>query len=457
MTIIKSEEYVDSKRGLLNRRIFTDEAIYREEQEKVFGRAWQFIGHDSLVPNPNDFFLTYMGEDPVILTRDAKGEVHAFLNMCRHRGNRVARADDGNAKNFMCTYHGWTYSSEGKLVSVPGLQEAYYGELDVDKLGLVSVAQLSIYAGFIFATWDPEAPSFEEYLGDMRFYLDWTFNRREGGVQLYGPEKWIIPANWKFPSDNISGDGYHITVTHLSALLVRAKWAGRNTSPSELRDGFWQRGGGYGVNTGNGNGVILRWYDSAEEARAEYRQRVPWPAVQEYEGTIAKEMEERLGVARAHSIGMTIGTVFPNFGFHDGSHFIRMWLPRGPLATEVWSFTFTDKDAPEEVKRSIRIGSLQTFGPSGSFEQDDMNNFEQCTTSGLSRRARDIPQLLSMGLGHERARDDIPGRLSGRPTNELSQQGLYKRWQEFMNAKSWSEISIAPQTAKYAGTATFEG
>ena len=106
-------------KGLLDRSVFTGEEIYQHELERIFTRAWLWIGHDS--PNPNDFFTTYMGEDPVILTRDAKGELHAMLNMCRHRGNRVVRADDGNAKNFMCTYHGWTYSSDGgKLASVPG-------------------------------------------------------------------------------------------------------------------------------------------------------------------------------------------------------------------------------------------------------------------------------------------------------------------------------------------------
>jgi Rieske [2Fe-2S] domain len=64
--------------------------------EKIFGRAWLMIGHESLVPGTDDFCHTYMGEDPVILTRDGEGRLHALLNMCRHRGNRVVRCDDGN-------------------------------------------------------------------------------------------------------------------------------------------------------------------------------------------------------------------------------------------------------------------------------------------------------------------------------------------------------------------------
>ena len=111
MVVSQKYNVIDMEKGLLDRSIFFDERTYQDELEKVFGLAWLWVGHDSLVPNPNDFFLSYMGEDPVILTRDSKGALHVFLNMCRHRGNRVVRADDGNAKNFMCTYHGWTFSN----------------------------------------------------------------------------------------------------------------------------------------------------------------------------------------------------------------------------------------------------------------------------------------------------------------------------------------------------------
>ena len=105
MVLIQKYRIIDPHTGALDPRIFTDEAIYDEEMEKIFGRAWLMSGHESLVPTPGDFFHTYMGEDPVILTRDDQGQLHALLNMCRHRGNRVVRFDDGNARTFMCTYH----------------------------------------------------------------------------------------------------------------------------------------------------------------------------------------------------------------------------------------------------------------------------------------------------------------------------------------------------------------
>src|SRR5262249_8495437 len=104
MGAARTYSVIDPATGKIDRRIFADQAVYDDEMEKIFGRAWLMIGHESLLPQVNDFFHTYMGEDPVILTRDGQGRLHALLNMCRHRGNRVVRCDDGNAKHFMCTY-----------------------------------------------------------------------------------------------------------------------------------------------------------------------------------------------------------------------------------------------------------------------------------------------------------------------------------------------------------------
>jgi phenylpropionate dioxygenase-like ring-hydroxylating dioxygenase large terminal subunit len=212
---------VDIKKGLVSRELFVNSELYEQELEKIFAKSWCFLVHESQIPNPSDFVAAYIGEDPVLVVRDSRGKINAFLNTCRHRGMRVCRADAGNAAAFTCTYHGWTYGNDGKLVGVLGYKEYYYEELDMEQWGLVPVAQVDSYKGMIFGCFDPYAPSLPEYLGDMIWYLDFLFDRCEGGAEVIGGVfKWVMPCNWKFAADNFVGDSYHFPITHISALKV---------------------------------------------------------------------------------------------------------------------------------------------------------------------------------------------------------------------------------------------
>src|ERR1041385_7937576 len=128
---------VDVDNGMISREVYTSDEIYRQEQEQIFMRAWLFVGHESMVPNPGDFAASRMGAEEVILVRDRKNQIHVFLNTCRHRGMKVCRYDEGNTPVFTCPYHGWSYATDGKLVSVPGeligvpqFATAYHGELE---------------------------------------------------------------------------------------------------------------------------------------------------------------------------------------------------------------------------------------------------------------------------------------------------------------------------------------
>ena len=449
---VEAKRYVDLEQGLLDRDIFYSEEVYQQELEKIFTQAWLWIGHESLVPNPNDFFTTYMGEDPVILTRDAKGELHAMLNMCRHRGNRVVRADDGNAKNFMCTYHGWTYSSDGgKLVSVPGLQEAYYGELDVDNLGLIEVGKLDTYAGNVFATWDPEASTLEDWLGDARYYMDIYFNRRDAGVQLTGPDKWILPTNWKMPSDNFGTDNYHTNISHRAFNVVTAQRVGQRPGP--MFQNFARGNPMYSVR-GHGLGGSLR---PEAPQQPMVRNNVPDPIFAKYGEEILPEMERRLGSFRAQRVTIGATALFPNLAIHTGSTMVRLWLPRGPQKTEVWGFQVIDKAASEEMRTMFRRHGMLAFGVAGMQEADDADNWNQCVQASRSLVGRRYQQILSMGVGRTEDTDVLPGYQSPHNTNEDRQRELYRRWQEFMSAESWADISVYPPKATYEGTATFKG
>src|SRR3954467_13493220 len=87
MTAARS--FVDLSKGLVSRRILFDEEIYRAELRNIFAKCWLFLGHVSQIRSPGDFVTNYMGEDPVIVTRDSQNKVRVFLNSCRHRGMRI--------------------------------------------------------------------------------------------------------------------------------------------------------------------------------------------------------------------------------------------------------------------------------------------------------------------------------------------------------------------------------
>jgi len=92
---------VDTRAGLISRRIFIEPEIYERELERIFARCWLFLCHERQIPRPGDFLTTSMGEDAVRVRRDSEGRVRTFLNVCGHRGNRLCR-DDGNAATFTC-------------------------------------------------------------------------------------------------------------------------------------------------------------------------------------------------------------------------------------------------------------------------------------------------------------------------------------------------------------------
>lgn len=414
------------KQGLLDRSIFSSQDVYERELEQIFARCWLFVAHESQIPRPNDFVTSYMGEDPVIVWRDGGGTIHTFLNMCRHRGNRLCRADAGNAAGFMCNYHGWNYTSDGKLSAVPGFTEVYGGDLDLSQWGLVEVAQLDSYKGLVFATFDPEAPPLRAYLGAQKPLMDFMLDRRAGGTELIGGiHKWVLKTNWKYPADNFGGDDGHHLITHASIRKV----------PVDAVD--------YAVNVADQYNKNVHVREVVPDVSADDRARMeaalsntPAGTLRDYSRRHFAETLERIGKdAYRESI---VENVFPNLSLNSGRHMIRVWHPRGPGATEMWSFCVVDKDAPQEVKDALRLHLTQTFGPAGNFEQDDVNNWQHCTETARGVVARRYPQNIQAGLT-DNPEAEVGRKLGGRL------RALYTRWAVMMEARGWTVVNLASE------------
>jgi phenylpropionate dioxygenase-like ring-hydroxylating dioxygenase large terminal subunit len=428
---------VDAEHGLVDRRIFADPAIYQLEMEQIFARAWLFMCHESQIPNPGDFFLNFMGEDRVIVVRNNEGGISVLVNSCRHRGNAVCRADEGHATSFMCTYHGWTYDLNGALVGVPGFKEVYHEELERENWGLIRAPHAESYKGFVFANMDAAAPPLYDYLGEAgRFGIDMLAEQGTMAISA-GVEKYTIKCNWKFPSDN-TPDFYH-GLSHYSAFM--SGWTGGEGN-RRLAFGGGQRTQGP-QNLLKAPGITTL---------AEYGHNSAGTWMPEDWRDLIKDDDDfnqwRLDPEKLRSIGpvglrmsSSMLNIFPNLFVPAGSRQVAIRMPKGPARTELWYYTFVDKNLPEEVQISQKRVSARTFGISGMLEQDDGENWDQSTRgqTGVVTRRHPLNYSMRKGRGAVIRDEDGPPRVETL-VNEHGQLWHYRAWSEWMAAEDWAEL-----------------
>lgn len=194
---------------------YTDPAILRREQSMLFGRMWQIVGREGDVLAAGSFLTCVVAGEPVIVARGEGGELHAFSNVCAHRGMRLADGA-GTCKRFVCPYHGWTYDPTGRLVAVP---LARYLPDDFDRTRIqLARAKVGTWGGFVFVNLDPAAESLASYLGDMvKRWEDYGTDWPE--LRVVRRITYDEPFNWKIFMEN-STDYYHIPFIHRETLAL---------------------------------------------------------------------------------------------------------------------------------------------------------------------------------------------------------------------------------------------
>jgi phenylpropionate dioxygenase-like ring-hydroxylating dioxygenase large terminal subunit len=438
-------DFVHVEQGTVDRVIFSDQTIYEMELERIFARAWNFMCHESQIPKPGDFFLSFIGEESVIATRDKKGGLQVLLNSCRHRGNAVCRAEMGNARSFLCTYHGWTYGLDGSLIGVPGYKDFYHEQLDKSQWGLVKAGKVQSYKGFVFATMDPEAPDLEEYLGEVgRLGLDLCAARGDV-VAIEGVQKNFIGCNWKLAVDNLF-DWYHVQISHASAMMSGYGRPQLPPPPSETGAAAAPPPPAPNLN-GMGQRVILGDYGHAISGpRVSPEMRMAMAAAGDRVDPLmdtrwrdAPAAKAALGEAGRDAIGHP--NIFPNLWVASGGTQLSLRLPRGPYNTEIWWFTILDKSLTPEQQHAGVTRANHTFGPAGMLEQDDGENWDQSSRATRGVVARRYPLNFQMNMGNGAPSEPAEGpAYIDTNINEHAQLWTYRAWAEWMDAENWAAL-----------------
>ncbi len=396
--------------------VYTDPAIFQEELRKIWFRTWVYVGHESEVPQPNDYVMKSIGPEPILMTRDREGRIHLLHNRCPHRGNRVCMTEKGSARSFTCPYHGWTFTNDGALRGYP-FPSGYEG-VDRSELGLGKVARVASYRGFVFGSMAEDGPSLEEHLGAAAQAIDaLCLTSPDGEVEITaGFLKHKVKSNWKFLVENET-DGYHPSFVHASIFEVAqsgigtlyssdstavSRYFGKGHSENDLRPEFRKRD------------VPMSWFGTTAERLPEYTQN----------------MQAAYGPEQARKI-MIDGTphimIYPNLFIAEIQIFVIQPLSVNETVQHVTALQF--KGAPD-LNRRLRQQTMGSVGPAGFLLADDAEMYER-TQLGVQSKS---PEWLYLGRGKHREREDENGYLIGDATDETPTRGIWRHYRALMEA-----------------------
>lgn len=362
--------------------LYSDERIYALEMEKIFrGRTWSFVGFEAEVPNPGDFRQSFIGDTPVLLSRDENGTVHVLVNRCAHRGAIVRREAHGNAKEHTCIYHCWLYGLDGSLRGVPfrrGLKGkgGMPADFEMKEHGLQQLRVASL-DGILFASFSAEAEPLEQYLGDViTAHLRKLVSRP---IRILGYQRQMIHGNWKFYSEN-TRDTYHGSLLHefqSTFGLSRATQIGAtNMDPRHRHNLTWSK---TGTDTETEAATVY-----AENRIHDNRLRLLDPAMVQYR----PDFDDRVSLA--------ICSIFPGTTFHLISNSLagRRLRPCGVDSFELHFTLFGYQDDSEEMTNH-RLQQANFVGPAGLVSMEDGEAIE--IAHRMARAAPEECSLIEMG------------------------------------------------------------
>ncbi len=418
------------RRDRVHRSIYTDAEIFELEMQRIFGRAWVYVGHASQVPDAGDFITTTIGRQPIVMSRHSDGEIYVIYNSCGHRGAMVCNEERGHAELFRCCYHGWTFKTNGELDAV-SMPRGYGDAMDLSDpgLGMGRLPRTGSYRGFVFASLAADGPGLESWLGYAAHSIDELVDRApDGEIDVSGGvHKYMFRGNWKLQLEN-SVDMYHVPFSHESTLGGGGRQFSRRRgteSGSAISDrgeaaARWEERGAWGSRSA---GHSFTEHQPTAESVPEGE-----PAYQAY----VAMMEERHGPERAAEIlrpKRHNTAFFPNVTIQALNQHVRVIRPIAVDRTEVRVYPIRLKGAPEELNRdAIRQLNL-THSAASLIQTDDMECFRRCQDGMAAENSEWV--WFARGIEHDS--EDERGDYVNRGTVELPQRAQYAAWLQYMS------------------------
>lgn len=420
----------------VHRALYIDPELFDVEMERLWRNAWIYVGHDSQVPGPGDFYTTQIGREPVIMVRGNDAIVRVVSNRCSHKGAKLVSAAHGKCQGgvFRCPYHGWTYRLDGSLRSVP-LKSGYAGEacsLSDPLQGLPEVATFN-YRGFVFVRLAGAELGFHEFFGDSLSSIDNMVDRSpEGRLEVAGaPLRYLHDCNWKMYVENLN-DAMHPMVAHESsagtAKLLWSSAGGEAPKPMVIEQfvpfvndyEFFEKMGVKVYPNGHSYTGVNFSIHSNYSSVGEYERRM-------YAAYGEERARAILGEARHNTV------YYPSLTIKGAIQTIRVARPLAVDRTLIESWTFKLVGAPEEMLSRTATYSRLINAPTSVVGHDDLHCY-RAIQEGLAAGRSD---WVSLNRNFDPAEQAGAGGVFG-ATNEAPMRGQYRAWADLMTWKSAS-------------------
>ncbi len=389
---------------------YTGQDLVQQEQQRIYrGATWNYLCLAAELPESGSYRTTFVGETPVVVVKDADGEIYAFENRCAHRGALIALEKSGQAESFQCVYHAWNYNRQGDLTGVAfekgvkgqgGMPDSFCKE-DHGPRKL----RIAVFCGLVFGSFSEDVPGIEEYLGDeICARIERVLHKP---VQVIGRFTQALPNNWKLYFENVK-DSYHASLLHMFFTTFELNRLSQK--------------GGVIVDESGGHHVSYSMVDKAT-VDASYKEQ----GIRSDAGNYRLKDPSVLAGFHEWDDGVTLQilSVFPGFVLQQIQNClaVRQVLPKGDQRSELnWTYIGFADDTPEQ--RTVRLKQLNLVGPAGFISMEDgaVGGFVQRGIAG----AGDLEAVVEMG-------GDESGSSEGRAT-ETSVRGFWKAYRSHMEA-----------------------